>query len=314
MNLAVLLITFNRPDTALKVVESLRKVRPSRLYVSSDGPRDNVATDAAMVDATRTNVLNAIDWECEVNTFFQESNLGSRVGVVAAIDWFLSLEEEGVIIEDDCVPGDEFLPFCSEMLRRYRHYERVMSVLGDNTVNLAPWDGSSYGFIKYGWPFGAFATWRRAWKLYDRDLETWKNHRLAGTVKELWPNRIERKVFAERLDHLATNPGDIWDLQWSYSIDNSAGLSIFPAKNLVSNIGFRREDATHTHGGSLRADAATEKIFPLVHPSVIDNDRKAEAEALYGRMWGADKFRIRYWIKRFFRKATRRLAGMLGRG
>ena len=36
----VLFIVFNRPDTTIKVFEAIRKAKPKRLYISSDGPRE----------------------------------------------------------------------------------------------------------------------------------------------------------------------------------------------------------------------------------------------------------------------------------
>ena len=41
MNKAILLIVFNRFDTAKKVFEAIREVKPPRLYVAADGPRKN---------------------------------------------------------------------------------------------------------------------------------------------------------------------------------------------------------------------------------------------------------------------------------
>ena len=37
---AVLLITFNRPDTTKEVLKALQTVKPKRLYVFSDGARN----------------------------------------------------------------------------------------------------------------------------------------------------------------------------------------------------------------------------------------------------------------------------------
>ena len=43
MNLSetpVLLLVFNRYNTAIQVFEKIRQARPSRLYIASDGPRE----------------------------------------------------------------------------------------------------------------------------------------------------------------------------------------------------------------------------------------------------------------------------------
>ena len=37
----ILLIVFNRPDTTLKVFDSIKKIKPKKLYIAGDGPRYN---------------------------------------------------------------------------------------------------------------------------------------------------------------------------------------------------------------------------------------------------------------------------------
>ena len=39
MNTSIVLIVFNRADTTRKVIDALRLVQPSRLFVVADGPR-----------------------------------------------------------------------------------------------------------------------------------------------------------------------------------------------------------------------------------------------------------------------------------
>ena len=39
MNTPILFLVFNRPDTTKKVFESIKAVKPNRLYISCDGAR-----------------------------------------------------------------------------------------------------------------------------------------------------------------------------------------------------------------------------------------------------------------------------------
>jgi hypothetical protein len=108
----VLFIIFNRLDTTIQVLEAIRQAQPPRLYVAADGPRPNRPGEAEKVQAVRDYVMGQIDWPCEVKTLFREKNLGCKVAVSSAIDWFFDHEPEGIILEDDCVPHPSFFQFC----------------------------------------------------------------------------------------------------------------------------------------------------------------------------------------------------------
>jgi len=112
-------MVFNRPDTTQQVFEAIRQAKPPRLYVAADGPRADKAGEHEKCKEVRQIATN-VDWDCEVKTLFREKNLGCRVGVSTAIDWFFENEEEGIILEDDCLPSQSFFWFCEELLERYR--------------------------------------------------------------------------------------------------------------------------------------------------------------------------------------------------
>lgn len=126
----VLLIVFNRPDLTAEVVEAARKVRPRRLFIAADGPRPDFETDAELCRRTREIASNP-DWECEVTTLFQKENLGIGRGESTAISWFFDHVEEGIILEDDCLPSRSFFEFSAYFLDKYRDHQRVASVGGN---------------------------------------------------------------------------------------------------------------------------------------------------------------------------------------
>ena len=72
VDVAVLILFFNRPQQLSEVFEQVRKARPSRLFLYQDGPRGE--HDRAGIMACR-EVVSQIDWECEVERLYQEKNL-----------------------------------------------------------------------------------------------------------------------------------------------------------------------------------------------------------------------------------------------
>ena len=126
---AVLFLVFNRPDTTKQVFEAICKAKPPMLYVAADGPMAEKAGEREKCERVR-RIATQVDWDCEVKTLFRKKNLGCRVGVSSAIDWFFENEKEGIILEDDCLPSQSFFWFCEELLERYRNDTRVMVISG----------------------------------------------------------------------------------------------------------------------------------------------------------------------------------------
>src|SRR3989344_2981071 len=246
-NTPVLFIIFNRPEVTNIVFQEIRKIKPKNLFIAADGPRKNAPEDYKKCEQTR-EIIKKIDWPCDVKTFFQKENLGCGYGVSTAINWFFDDIEEGIILEDDCVPDQSFFYFCQELLEYYRNNKRIMHISGDNFQYGKKRGWSSYYFSEYTHPWG-WATWRRAWKFFDFDCVS-----------------LEQKKSS-------------WDKQWYLSARKQNGLAILPNVNLISNIG-AGDDATHTkeliHHINYINLLAKQMNFPLIHPKIILRHRLAD--------------------------------------
>ena len=150
--LPVLFLIFNRPETTSVVMEAIRAARPPRLYVAADGPREDYGEEERCQEARQ--IATKVDWLCEVKTLFRDRNLGCRLGVSTAIDWFFEHEGEGIILEDDCVPSQSFFRYCAELLERYRHDERIMCISGNNFQQGTQLEPHSYYFSRYNHMLG----------------------------------------------------------------------------------------------------------------------------------------------------------------
>ena len=115
----VLLITWRRLDTTIKLIEAVRKVKPKIIYVSSDGPREGNIPEQLAVENVRKMIIQEIDWKCDVKKKFSNINQGCRIGVSSAISWFFENEPFGIILEDDVIPLPEFFDYCKKYLHKY---------------------------------------------------------------------------------------------------------------------------------------------------------------------------------------------------
>lgn len=263
----ILFMVFNRPDPTIQVFNMIRLARPRKLYIASDGPRKNKVGEEEKVLMIRDYIIKNIDWDVEVHTLFNESNLGCGKSVETAISWFFENELMGIILEDDCLPSLSFFSFCKENLVKYMNDTRISAICGNNFSN-ETYTSSSYFFSQYSFNWG-WASWRRSWESHKNILSNFEE--IVHSVTTL---RIQHKP-ANRLilqNAIKAHSGEIdtWDNQWFLSNYLVNGLTITPKVNLVRNIGFNSE-ATHTHGKyfmnlSLKQ---SEMNFPLNHPTII---------------------------------------------
>lgn len=144
----ILFIVFNRPDPTQQVFEKIRQIRPQQLFIAADGPRENQPDDKINCAQVRA-IINRIDWDCQVQTLFSEKNLGCGKAVSNAITWFFEHVEEGIILEDDCVPDVSFFDFCKAMLEQYRNNPHVMMISGTSFLYNRIESRESYFFSKY---------------------------------------------------------------------------------------------------------------------------------------------------------------------
>ncbi len=266
MSQAVLFLVFNRPDTARVVFEAIRAAKPPKLYLASDGPRASRDGELAAVQESRALVAE-VDWDCEVYTLFRDENLGCRRAVSGALDWFFSQEESGIVLEDDCVPSPSFFLYADELLRRFADDERVMSIAALHAHGDAHQSPASYFFSRYNHCWG-WASWRRAWQLYDHDMSQWPALRdtdwLVGVGNG---NRLFARYWTSIFDRAHAGLIDSWAYRWTFSCWAQHGLTILPARNLVKNIGFTVEATHTTDANSPLALLELQSLnFPLVHP------------------------------------------------
>lgn len=269
----ILFLIFNRPEVTQKVFQEIKKQQPKFLFIASDGPRNNVDTDIKKCKETRKIVLEAIDWDCEVKTLFRNENLGCGKAVSAAISWFFENVEQGIIIEDDCLPNSSFFSFCEELLHKYKDEEQVYAISGDNFHNGIQRGNASYYFSHYGFVWG-WATWRRAWKNYDYNLKSLENFKRKNLINRIDKRKNFKTYWYNVFEKVSQNKIDTWDYQWIFTIWKHKGSVIVPNTNLISNIGFGK-DATHTTKTNQFANLDTFDIGSIKHPKIIAVDRDA---------------------------------------
>jgi hypothetical protein len=262
----VLLVAFNRPEATARVFDAIRQARPPRLYVAADGPRASRPGEAALCAEVR-RIASAVDWPCSLQLLFRDENLGCKRAVSSAIDWFFSMENRGIILEDDCVPSASFFRFCEELLERFQGDPRVFSVQG-NFFGCARTPSTSYLFSKLFYMWG-WATWSDRWKAVRVDgFDVEAVRRALDEENWLGVGFWVRNYWLDVLALQTAGMIDSWGNPAQFHCFASKLLNATPTKNLVLNIG-TGSAATRTaqlEPGPFHR-AALDIAFPLAHPA-----------------------------------------------
>lgn len=282
MDVPVLLILFNRPDTTARVLAEIAKAKPSKLFVFGDGPRPHRPHDIAKCAAARA-VVKRLDWECQLSTNFLETNLGCGRGPTEAISWVFQHTDRAIILEDDCVPHPSFFRFCEEMLEKYQRDQRVMHVAGYNFQLGEKRTDYSYFFSCHNLCAGGWATWRRAWRYHDLAVSHWPELKETSWLSDIVQNPYAKEYWERMFDLADACKGnvDFWDYQWTFACWAQSGLSILPNATLLSNIGYGHPDATHTTWadeplGVVSSMQMEPMSFPLRHPEYVTKSGAAD--------------------------------------
>jgi len=271
---AILFLVFNRPDTTAQVFERIRQAQPPRLYIAADGPRPDKANEAENCRLTRA-VVERVDWPCQVITLFRVTNLGCKEAVSSAIDWFFSHEQEGIILEDDCLPAPIFFGYCDALLERYRHDTRIRHICGCNFQFGQKRGDASYYFSRLSHVWG-WASWRRAWRDYDKNLSAHNADELGEAMAHIFDDPIIVDRWSHVARELKANKINTWDYQLTFTNFLHNGLCIIPNENLISNIGFGASATHTTDHGARYASLPLGHIDNLSHPAHFIPHRQAD--------------------------------------
>lgn len=295
IDIAVLLIFFNRPEKIQQVFDAVRAARPSRLYLYQDGAREGREDDVENVKKCR-EIFENIDWDCEVHTKFQEKNFGCDPSGFIAQKWLFENEEMGIVLEDDVVPAPDFFPFCKELLEYYKDDPRVNIICGMNNIEVAKHIEDSYLFTKKGSIWG-WASWKRVLDTWD-GAYTWLDDPAALETIRSQMDPQEYETFVALARQRRESGKEYHETVNAAAMYLNRSMNIVPKYNLTYNVGVGGES---THGSSEwnMVPSRTRKLFymktyditfPLTHPKEMVRDTYFEKKMTL-TAW--DKFTIK---------------------
>lgn len=279
MKIATLLFTYNRSSHTEQVISALKRnmVLSSKLFVFQDGLKDGEDE----FEWTKVNeLIQTIDW-CEKEIIVSEYNKGLAESVVSGINYVFREYDALIVLEDDCVPTENFICFMQQCFEKYQDDKRVYAISGYSwpiALEKGIYDVYGCGRISsWGW-----GTWKDRWKVYEKD------YRLAYKMKQKETTSRNLAVWGQDLENILVGnvkgTCDSWAVFWALNVILREGICINPYRSLIRNIGM---DGTGRHCGVTdRFDANCsdegKKEFCLPEKMSILKETEKAFASLYG--------------------------------
>lgn len=300
----VLLLAFNRPEQTRQVFETIRQVRPSKLYVAVDAPREDRRDDVENNKAVKA-IVEDVDWPCETHYLYQKKNLGCSLSGYTAWNWIFETEDRMIFIEDDGVGTRSAFFFVQDMLERYKDDNRIAYVGAVN--HKLSYGDSSYFFSRYQDSTYFMGTWKRTHQLYEYELESYNQVKNTPSYKHSFWGLKERLILDQRFKaYIASirqgRRRNTYDVQMHYLCYKHNMYNIYPNINMVSNIGtedgansFNSANSSYVreYGNRPRHEMDEIKYCDEVSVNESFEKRHFKKRVLQNRLW------IRVWLKTF---------------
>ena len=262
-NIPVVLFTFKRSNTVERILKVLREINVSKLYLFSDAGRDE--DEQELVNKARVDIMQMIDWKCEVIKMFATSNQGVFNQIALGAKKVFEKEEKAIFLEDDNLPESTFFKYCEDMLNKYKDEEKVLWICGTNYESESPYLTTDYVFTKHMLPCG-WASWAHKFNKYYltsfsimNDKNNLKKIKNAYEDQRLYRQQIRNfRMEKYREDHNRRFLS--WDFHMALTLRYFDLYGIAPKYNQIRNIGI---DEYSTHGGTSKKKPNTAKFCEI---------------------------------------------------
>ncbi|MBS4067765.1 MAG: acyltransferase [Sulfurimonas sp.] len=266
-NLApIVLFVYNRPYHTKQTVEALQKnefANESELFIYSDEAKNLSAKES--VDEVR-NYIKTIDGFKKVTIVEREKNFGLANSIIDGVTKIVNEYGKIIVLEDDLVTSLYFLQFMNEALEFYKNKQQVYSITGYSFTDEADLIESTYFLsVTSSW---SWATWADKWRHFKRDSENLEKY-----IKD--KSNHYKFNFYGSYDYISMSKSqlkkeiDSWAIYWYFCVLQRGGLTLYPAKSLVQNIGF---DGSGVHCSSSNTEKPLTSYRPILTNEIFEKE------------------------------------------
>lgn len=241
----IVLTVYNRPWHTEKTLRALKAndlADQSILYIYSDGPKPLASpVDIEKIENVR-QIAKSEKWCKEVHVIESSSNMGLVNSFVKGVTEIVNRYGKVIVLEDDQITSKGFLKYVNEALELYKNDQQVMHISA--YMYPAKFKCKETTFFLNIQSCPGWGTWKRAWDHYNHDAaDHLKYFSQSKKLKKKFDIEGHAYFFAQLQKNVETTNFS-FAVRWYASCLRSGGLSLFPAKSLVKNIGM---DGTGVH-------------------------------------------------------------------
>lgn len=245
MTPAIAIFAFNRPDSLRRLLDSLSacpEFAGAVVTIFIDGPRHEA--EAALVARTREVAETATPTALRIVA--SPENRGLKRSIYSGVSDVCARSGHAIVLEDDLVVSPAALTYFIEGLSRYADEPRVWSICGYTYESQKLTDSNRALFLPFAHPWG-WATWSRAWAQFDIDSPSVSAEMLASRSFRSRFDVNGLSAASDLLDLARIGLIDSWFVRWYEKIFRAGGLSLFPTRRYVTNLGVG-SGGTHASG------------------------------------------------------------------
>lgn len=252
----IAIFTYARLDHTKKMIESLlanEESSKSEVYIFSDGAKKpSVQEDVNKV----RDYIRSIEGFKSINVIERENNWGLANNLIDGITKIVKKYKRVIVIEDDLILSKYFLKFMNDALDMYADVEEVSAISG--FVNPVKRELPNTFFLKYFACWG-WATWERAWNLFETDSVLLKEKLLDhGNIREF---NIDHSVsYMRMLEDQINGRINSWAIRFYASSFVNDKYILFPGESLTMQNGM---DGSGTHSGRVNSYAVELAQTPI---------------------------------------------------
>ena len=239
----IILFCYNRLEHLKKTVNSLKRNKLSKfskLIIFSDGPKNKL--DELKVKNLR-KYLRKIEGFKSIDIKEQLNNKGLAQSIIDGLNDIFSKYSSAIILEDDLILSNNFLKYMNETLKLYRNERKVISIHAYSYPIKYKKNDPHYFFLRgadcWGW-----ATWSRAWKLFNKNGKILKKKLIEKQLVKQF-NFNNSFNYMKMLEDQIKGKNNSWAIRWYASAFLMNKLTLYPKNSFVKNIGM---DGSGTHG------------------------------------------------------------------